>query len=83
MRCGGLAAWWGEGGAWHCAVELGPVWAVGAGHLHAYLGDSWPAPPWSGDQAATVAMALSLSEEAACDRARLDRPVAGGDPQMG
>lgn len=47
------------------AVELGPDWALVAEHLNAYLGDSWPAPPYSGDQAATVAMCLSLAQEAA------------------
>ena len=47
------------------AVELGPDWAVVAEHLNAYLGDSWPAPPWSVDQAATMALCLSLAEEAA------------------
>ncbi len=36
-----------------------------AERLNSYLGESWPAPPWSGDQAATVAMCLSLAEEAA------------------
>lgn len=47
------------------AVELGPDWAVVAEHLIAYLGDNWPAPPWDGDQTATVAMCLSLAQEAA------------------
>ena len=50
------------------AVELGPDWpnwAAVAEQLNAYLGDNWPAPPWSADQAATVAMCLSLAQEAA------------------
>lgn len=50
------------------AVELGPDWpnwAAVAEHLNAYLGPQWPAPPWSADQAATVAMCLSLAQEAA------------------
>jgi hypothetical protein len=50
------------------AVELGPDWpnwAAVAEQLNAYLGDSWPAPPWSAEQAATVAMCLSLAQEAA------------------
>jgi hypothetical protein len=29
-----------------------------------YLGPAWPGPPWDGDQTATVAMALSLAQEA-------------------
>jgi hypothetical protein len=45
-------------------VEAGPDWERIATKLNAYLGPSWPAPPYSGDQAATVAMALSLAVEA-------------------
>ena len=40
-------------------------WELVAEQLNAYLGGSWPAPPWSADQAATVAMCLSLAEEQA------------------
>jgi hypothetical protein len=47
------------------AVELGPDWAEVAEQLNAYLGPQWPAPPWSADQVATVAMCLSLAQEAA------------------
>lgn len=47
------------------AVELGPDWAVVAEQLNVFLGDSWPAPPWTGDQAATLQMCLSLAQEAA------------------
>jgi len=32
--------------------------------LTEYLGPTWPGPPWDGDQTATVAMALSLAQEA-------------------
>jgi hypothetical protein len=32
--------------------------------LTEYLGPTWPAPPWDGEQTATVAMALSLAQEA-------------------
>ena len=46
------------------AVDLGPDWASVAEQLNAYLGDSWPAPPWSADQAVTLAMCLSLAQEA-------------------
>jgi hypothetical protein len=34
-----------------------------AAHLTAILGDSRPAPQWSGDHAATVEMALELAPE--------------------
>jgi hypothetical protein len=45
-------------------LEPCPDWVAIADQLNAYLGPSWPAPPYSGDQAATVAMALSLAAEA-------------------
>ena len=49
-------------------VEAGPDWQRIATKLNRYLGGGrWPAPPWSADQAATVAMCLSLAQEAACD----------------
>jgi hypothetical protein len=48
-------------------LEPGPDWVAVADQLNAYLGPSWPAPPWSGDQCNTVAMALSLAEEAVAD----------------
>ena len=38
-------------------------WAVIAGMVNDYLGDNWPAPPWDGDQVATVAMVLALAED--------------------
>jgi hypothetical protein len=47
------------------AVELGPDWVEVVEQLNAYLGPQWAAPPWSADQAATVAMCLSLAQEAA------------------
>lgn len=46
------------------AVELGPDWVLVTEQLNAYLGDNWPAPPWSADQAATLQMCLSLAQEA-------------------
>lgn len=49
------------------AAELGPDWALMAEYLNTFLCDSWPAPPWSGDQAGTVAMCLSLGEEVASE----------------
>ena len=45
-------------------LEPCPDWVAVADQLNRYLGPSWPAPPYSGDQAATVAMALSLAVEA-------------------
>lgn len=45
------------------AQEPAPDWPRIAAQLNAYLGDSWPAPPWSGDQVNTLAMCLSLAEE--------------------
>jgi len=39
-------------------------WERVAERLNAYLGPTWPGPPWDGDQSATVAMALSLAQEA-------------------
>jgi len=38
-------------------------WDAVAVRLNAYLGDSWPAPPYSGDQVATLAMCLGLAQE--------------------
>lgn len=48
--------------AW-CDSQRAPDWARIAEQLNAYLGDNWPAPPYSADQAATLAMCLSLAEE--------------------
>jgi hypothetical protein len=48
-------------------MEAEPDWEAIGEVLNAYLGDEWPAPPWDGDQAATVAMCISLAQEAAGD----------------
>lgn len=40
-----------------------PDWALVADRVNAYLGPTWPGPPWDGDQTATVAMALALAQE--------------------
>lgn len=32
--------------------------------LNAYLGAGWPAPPWDGDQVATLALCLEMADEA-------------------
>ncbi len=39
-------------------------WSRVALLLTEYLGPAWPAPPWDGEQTATVAMALALAQEA-------------------
>jgi len=39
----------------------GPDWPALADKVNKFLGDSWPAPPWSGDQLNTVAMVLALA----------------------
>jgi len=39
-------------------------WSRVALLLTEYLGPTWPAPPWDGQQANTLAMALSLAQEA-------------------
>jgi excisionase family DNA binding protein len=43
------------------SVEPGPNWQQIAAKLNRYLGPTWPAPPWDGDQANTLAMCLSLA----------------------
>lgn len=45
------------------AVEVGPDWVEVVDQLNAYLGESWPAPPYAAEQAATLSMCLSLAEE--------------------
>ena len=49
------------------ARDEGSDWERIAERLNAYLGDRWPAPPWSGAQVNTLAMCLSLAEEGAFD----------------
>jgi hypothetical protein len=39
-------------------------WERVAELLTEYLGPTWPAPPWDGEQVNTLAMALSLAQEA-------------------
>jgi len=48
------------------AAAMAPIdrWERVAELLTEYLGPTWPAPPWDGEQTATVAMALSLAQEA-------------------
>jgi len=49
---------------WIQGQQMAPAWDRIALLLTEYLGPTWPAPPWDGEQAATVAMALSLAMEA-------------------
>jgi hypothetical protein len=42
--------------------EVSP-WDGVAQRLNSYLGANWPAPPWSGDQVAPLALRLSMAEE--------------------
>ena len=39
-----------------------PDWALVADRLNSYLGDSWPGPPYDGDQVATLAVCLELAQ---------------------
>ena len=50
---------------WIDAQRQEPAWPRIAQLLNGFLGPSWPPPPWDGDQAATVAMALAMAQEAA------------------
>ena len=38
-------------------------WDGIAERLNAYLGPAWPGPPWDGEQANTLAMALAMAQE--------------------
>ena len=72
QREGLESRWWGSSQrvAAHpepAPAEPGPDWVAIADQLNAYLGPSWPAPPWSADQVNTVAMCLSLAVEACGD----------------
>jgi hypothetical protein len=49
------------------ALEQTPDWECIAEHGNSFLGAEWPAPPWSPDQWATVAMALALAQDEASD----------------
>ena len=50
---------------WIESQQQEPAWPRIAQLLNGFLGPSWPPPPWDGDQAATVAMALAMAQEAA------------------
>ena len=48
---------------WIEAREQAPGWDAAAERLNAFLGDSWPAPPWDGDQVATLALCLDMAAD--------------------
>ena len=52
---------------WIASRQQAPDWPRIAARLNGFLGQDWPCPPWSGDQAATVAMCMELALEAAGD----------------
>ena len=52
---------------WINSQRKEPDWPRIAARLNGFLGQDWPAPPWSGEQAATVALCLELAQEAAGD----------------
>jgi hypothetical protein len=43
-------------------ADISPEWETIAEQLNAYLGPEWPAPPYSGDQTATMALCLDLAQ---------------------
>jgi hypothetical protein len=43
-------------------ADISPEWETIAEQLNAYLGPEWPAPPYTGDQTATVALCLDLAQ---------------------
>jgi len=49
---------------WIEARDQAPAWEAVAERLNAYLGPSWPAPPWDGDQVSTLALCLEMAREA-------------------
>ena len=48
---------------WIEARDQAPGWDAVAERLNAYLGDEWPAPPYSADQVATLALCLEMARE--------------------
>ena len=48
---------------WSEARDQAAWWDEVAVRLNSYLDPSWPAPPWSGDQVATLALCLDMAEE--------------------
>jgi len=52
---------------WIDAQRQEPAWDRIAARLNGFLGPTWPAPPWDGEQTATLSMCLELALEAAGD----------------
>ena len=48
---------------WSEARDRAARWNEVAERLNSYLDPSWPAPPWSGDQVATLSLCLDMAEE--------------------
>jgi len=48
---------------WIEARDQAPAWDAMAERLNAHLGESWPVPPWDGDQVATLALCLEMARE--------------------
>ncbi|MFM8968061.1 MAG: hypothetical protein ACKOGI_09010 [Vulcanococcus sp.] len=48
---------------WIEARDQAPAWDAVATRLKGYLGDSWPSPPYSADQVATLALCLEMARE--------------------
>jgi len=48
---------------WIESRDEGPKWEVIAGRLNDFLDPSWPGPPYSGDQVATLAVCLEMAQE--------------------
>jgi len=53
---------------WIETRDQAPAWDAVAERLCGFLGPSWPAPPWDGDQVATLALCLEMAREGAVDR---------------
>ena len=55
-------AWGGSDEIAEEKLDLTPSWDLVAERLNAYLGPTWPAPPWDGEQVATLALCLELAQ---------------------
>ena len=49
---------------WIASRQQAPDWPRIAARLNGFLGQDWPCPPWSGEQAATLSMCMELAQEA-------------------
>ena len=48
---------------WSEARDQAARWDEVAERLNSYLDPSWPSPPWTGDQVATLSLCLEMAEE--------------------